>query len=540
MYKKFCFAFLGLALALAALTTAFTVLADPYGVWGIYRRVGFNMSSPKAEEVERLHKPLAFLRLDPQPEAVFIGTSQMLYALDMDAYSEMTGKSAFNFGIRGATIYELGRAMEHVLVSDGQVRDIYLNLDLYSFLEGEHLRPAKLSETFLKYDGQYGVPHITAESFLQTVFSWDALKDSKDKIKANRLKRWQHPYYMASGKAYEDTLLDFFQRDHWRFTRSLSMMDRDGNYREARLDQESLEELRRMAELCQERGARLHLFIAPIHARHMELFAEIWPVYEEWLRALVQIAPVTDFCGYNEITMSEAKPGLVDEETNPYFWDVIHMKTSLGNRVLRGLLGDREALAGFGTVLDRDNVEAHIRELARGRAAWEASHPESLEETLYYGRFSPRLPRDLQGLEAAQEDSLIRVDYVSKDYLENNSRWRNKPVPAFKKLPFEQEISCEERLLLHCCRLATSGEPRAVYAVLEDGAGQRFYAMAELADSKAAADFLRDTSYAESGFQIRVPLWEVPTGEYSLFFAEVAADGAISYSRTLGKLRVVP
>ena len=540
MYKRFCLVFLSLSLALAVLTAAFAMLADPYEVWGICRRVGFNMSSPKAEEVERLHKPLAFLRLEVQPETVFMGTSQVLYAMDMDAYKEMTGKSAFNFGVRGATIYEQGKVLEHVLASDKRVRDIYLNLDFYSFLEGEYLHPAKFSKTFLKYEAQYGVPYITPESFLQTVFSWDALTDSKDKIKANYKKHWQHPYYMASGKAYEDNLLDFFQRDHWRFTRSLSMMDRDGNYREARLDPECLAELRRMAEMCRERGIELHLFIAPIHARHMEIFAEIWPVYEEWLRALVQVAPVTDFCGYNEITMSEAKPGLVDEETNPYFWDVIHMKTSLGNRVLRGLLGDREALAGFGTVLNQDNVESHIRGMARGRAAWEAAHPESPEETLYYGRFSPRPPRDLQGLGATQERSLIRVDYVSKDYLENRSHWRNRPVLAFKTLPFDMELSREERLLLHCCRLSTPGEPRAVYAVLEHGAGQRLYAMAELADSKAASDFLRDSSYTEFGFHMRVPLWEVPPGEYSLFFAEVAANGTISCSRTVGKVRIVP
>lgn len=75
MYKKFCFAFTGLALLLSILTTAFTVLVDPYEVWGLCRRVGFNMSSPKAEEVERLHKPLAFLRLEPKPETVFIGNS---------------------------------------------------------------------------------------------------------------------------------------------------------------------------------------------------------------------------------------------------------------------------------------------------------------------------------------------------------------------------------------------------------------------------------------------------------------------------------
>lgn len=364
----------------------------------------------------------------------------------MDAYQEMTGKRAFNFGIRGANIYVLGQVLEHVLASDGRVRDIYLNLDFSVFLERERFQPIKFNKTFLKYEGQYGVPHITAESFLQTVFSWDAVKDSKNKIMANYLNRWQHPYYMASGKAYEDNLLDFFQRDHWRFTRTLSMMDRDASYRGTGLNPECIEELGRMLTLCRERGVELHLFIAPAHARQMEILTEVWPLYQEWLRALVQLAPVTDFCEYNEITMSEAMPGLVDEETNPYFWDVVHMKTVLGNRVLRGLLGDREALTGFGTVLSPENVEEHIRELERGRAAWEEAHPESVEETLYYGRFSPRLPRDLQDSEAVQERSLIRVEYVARDYLDEQSHWRSGAALAFKEMPFALEISREERL----------------------------------------------------------------------------------------------
>ena len=100
--RKFLAGFAATALLLLALVGGFNVLIDPYSVWNCYRGVGINKWAPKADDLDRLIKPIEIL--NKKPAALFLGDSQVLWGIDPAAYAQMTGKSAYNYGLRGASV----------------------------------------------------------------------------------------------------------------------------------------------------------------------------------------------------------------------------------------------------------------------------------------------------------------------------------------------------------------------------------------------------------------------------------------------------
>ena len=538
MYRKFFLVFAGAAATLFSLAAAVNAIADPYDVWGIYRKVGFNMYSPKVEEVERLAKPIDFLHFAPQPEVVFLGTSQVLHGIDADAYRGMTGQPSYNFALRGATLYEQRRCLEHVLAADPELKEVIIGLTYALFIDGDHYVLEKEAPAFLDNEAQYGTTHLTGTNLAKTLLSSDALRDSLKKIRLNRKQPRTHSYCMASGKVYDGSMLDFCQRDYWHFNRTLTRMQQAGNYVGPRRKESSYEELRRMLALCEAHGVKVRLFIPAVHARQMEVMADSWEAYEDWRRELVQLAPVMDFTGYNDVTMSPAAEGVITADTNPYFWDTMHVKTELGNAMLARLAGAPGADAAFGVLLTPENVEAHLEALRIGREAWEAAHPESMEEVRYYSRFSQAVPQALAHEGLAYGQGIVQLQEAGAEKHVFGDDWRLEPAAFSKQKPLSIVLGTENRLFVHGSYLAPPGRLRAVYAVLEDASGQRRYALTEWARSPKAAEFMRNQGYAERGFRMEMPMWNMPSGTYRLSFVEVTEDGAAYASGTLGEVTV--
>jgi hypothetical protein len=85
---------------------------------------------------------------------------------------------------------------------------------------------------------------------------------------------------------------------------------------------------------CHRNGTDLRLFIAPIHARMLEVIraCDQWAASEEWRRDLARLNeevaaefdaepfPLWDFTGYNELT-AEVVPDFMDVQTRMrYYW----------------------------------------------------------------------------------------------------------------------------------------------------------------------------------------------------------------------------
>ena len=63
-------------------------------------------------------------------------------------------------------------------------------------------------------------------------------------------------------------------------------------------------------------------------------------------------------------------------------------------------------------------------------------------------------------------------------------------------------------------------------------------AIVEQIDSVNVANFMNNHSYDPDGFSLKMPMWDVPPGEYKLSFAEVAIDGQVYLSDEVGTVVV--
>ncbi|NET54597.1 MAG: hypothetical protein F6K09_40225, partial [Merismopedia sp. SIO2A8] len=156
------------------------------------------------------------------------------------------------------------------------------------------------------------------------------------------------------------------------------LLEREGYYREYELSEEFLRELQTVVELAQTHDIELKLFISPTHATLME---SLWmkglsPQYEDWKRAVVAIAPVWDFSGYNSITTEPLSKRMEN------YVDTSHYSSAVGDLILSQILdGDSssELPDDFGVWLTPNTLESHFDQIAMERAQWLQTSAQELE-----------------------------------------------------------------------------------------------------------------------------------------------------------------
>jgi hypothetical protein len=157
------------------------------------------------------------------------------------------------------------------------------------------------------------------------------------------------------------------------------------------------DQLRSLIKLCREHGIRLLLYIHPYHAHMMESYrvGNLWPLFEEWKRALVVIletdagahpgaAPfdLWDFSGYNEITTENVPATSEKGRMMRWYWEVGHYKRAAGELVVARMLEKNDntepAPAVFGVKLNKRNIERHLADIRHARSQYADTHREEI------------------------------------------------------------------------------------------------------------------------------------------------------------------
>ena len=495
MYKKFCFVFAAVAGCVFFVAAAVNAVVDPYDVWRLYRQPGFNQWSVKAEEQDRLVKPIDFMGRKPQ--AVFLGNSQVDWAIEPETYKNLTGREAYNFALQGASVYEMRRLLEHAIALDDELREVYVCIGFEMFVnlsDGKPMMPTK--DAF--DERQIGLPFMDGSNFAKTTLSFQALKDSAVTVMTNRRQPTEETFFTPGGRWREISIEHFISGLQWHFSVAPRVYDA---YIGMSLYEESFSELEEIVSLCNQHGLALTVYTLPMHARSMELRKNVQGLYAEWLRRVTRIVPLMDFEAYNDITMAAYGEGVVTETTCEYFWDSHHPKRHVGDMVIARLLGRNNDMPGFGVVVTAENTDEVLERLRQGRLRWEVMHPDSVEEVLYYTAFLPEPPSLLRDKEL-QPGSLAGLQ------------------TGIGSKPFAPKLTENDRLEARGTRFTGLHSPRLFAVLAKDG--EKYYAMAEPARNPAAAEFMGNKEFAEDefGFRIGVPLRGLLPGQYRLTLVE--------------------
>lgn len=379
-------------LALAAIG-GFNGFIDPYGHFGGWRAEGVNKLPLGFNHRLRLAKALAVSRL--RPATIILGNSRAEGGYDAD-YPGFAERPAYNLALGGAG---LGEARRYLLeaAAAGRLRQVVLALDLAMFEPALRIQEESDDSVLLTDEsGKAGDPGRKWRRLAFVLLSGTACDDSWWSLTHQRKPV---AIYLPSGRRDESADQDQVLREggHRAASRRMEATFLAGSLRDTasaefrRSYAATLEQLREIAALAEERDFRLSLVINPIHARFSYMFAAagLWPFYEQWKRDLLAIAATRpqrvalwDFSGVSPCT-AETMPPLSDHAISMrWYRESAHFRPVLGERVLDRVF-DRaadEACPDLGWRLEPKNVETILARQRDALARWIGENAEDAAE----------------------------------------------------------------------------------------------------------------------------------------------------------------
>ena len=331
-------------------------LINPYGVYSASPTLnGVNQKKTGKSENDRLVKAVEIIQ--QQPEHLIMGSSRVKKAIDPN--HELLPANTYNAGLNGASIYELRRYVEHAIANQPDLKQITLGLDFFMFntveTSGVDLTKAVMSEAVTREVEANGAAnntevstdataiagdlnedsdasaaitregfadyrlersHLSFKDWLSTALSTDALLESYETLLASRQSPQSAPLQSDDGfnpteSSDGQTLIRFKQDLKKFFVRNEQFV----------LTSEAVNEFAQIVALCEAHDIELTVFISPSHAAQWEAITQTnnWEAFEQWKRAMVELAPVWDFSGYNSVTTEPVAADMANYTDNSHY-----------------------------------------------------------------------------------------------------------------------------------------------------------------------------------------------------------------------------
>jgi len=381
-YLKFCLVlFSSLILSVAI----FNWIIDPFGKYQIITIANFNAEKTQVEIIGlRTLKAIGLLNADYH--TVILGTSRAHNGINpKHAVFEAIGPT-YNVSLNGTNIYELDQIFTFILKQHPNLREVVFSLDFLTFSNRRTVGPdfdqslfsdnysvwTKLSQTFSLDEGYYSIQTIL-DNVADKRAAYHAI------ITEQGFAKRQFP--LPHSQLFKNILSNNFFVNKYTYAAFCYSQDR-------------LHRFQNILEKARQRGILVRLFISPIHAWQQEAIRMmgLYPTFEQWKRDLTTIlakktvnSPASptyllwDFTGYNQIT-TETIPTLPHQKMQ-WYWESSHFKKELGDLVLEKLFNYHSQPiipAGFGVLINAQNIEAHLIQLREQQQHYHQSHPQDI------------------------------------------------------------------------------------------------------------------------------------------------------------------
>lgn len=380
------------------------LMVDPYGIYGFWVQPGVNEIKPHAGANGAMAKAYQVQRV--KPRTLILGNSRAEVGFNPESSAwPQASQPVYNLALPGTGPLTSLRYLEHAAAVK-KPATVILGVDFMDFLVSEDAAPYSVEGTSLPMDRRLLVtgsgrqnpdyPQQRIEDFAATVLSLDALTHSIGTINAQHARypadlteHGFNPMHDYEGIAKREGYYAMFRQRDQENARAYLRRPRNIYVRETTTSPQ-LEVLRRIIAVCQEQEAELRIVIYPYHAHLLEIFHEagLWPLFEEWKRALARIAAeanrgheiprvqLWDFSGYNAIS-TEPVPEPSDRTTaTRWYWEAGHFKQVLGDAMLRQMFAepDRRDATAIGVRLTPENVEQQIQRIRQQRVWYQAAY----------------------------------------------------------------------------------------------------------------------------------------------------------------------
>ncbi|EKU82700.1 hypothetical protein [Massilia timonae] len=386
LFVRFMACGAGVVAAGIALVLACTVLVDPYRLFGLAEIDGINRIKPQPERYREEIK-LAHARA-VQPNMLFFGNSRTEIGFDPDSpILRERGLSAYNMGLAGTRLAASQRMLDDARDSMPAPAMAIVGVEFLDFLVDASALPLPAPAA------EHGFQSMPWQWRFDTVFSLNALADSfatlriQDVPEAQVMShRGHNPLREYHGFARKEGYFSIFQQRAQENAKNLAARPRD-LFLPGAADSDSTERLRAMLDRMARESTEVHVVIYPYHAQLMAMFeaAGLQGALEEWKRLLVRETDmararhdgtritVWDFSGYGPIQCERIPSAGDRRSTTQWYWEGGHFKSTLGELMLRRMLGGGTD-AGF--LLTATTLEQNAQRVAAERAQCAGMYPE--------------------------------------------------------------------------------------------------------------------------------------------------------------------
>jgi hypothetical protein len=417
MMKNLCiltylFVWLTATVALLFAIATFNVMVDPYGLFRLVDKPGFNRIKPTAAAQGAMTKAYQVLRV--QPRGLILGNSRAEVGIDPNhpAWPEYA-RPVYNLALPGTGTTTSLRYLQHALVAtDGnptaRPKMVVWGIDIMDFLTDPTVM--RSTPSIGKDDRRLLAMDNTTRwqqqirDYSESIMTLTALLNSVQTLAAQR-----DPYAIDLTSQGFNPMRDYLKisadEGYWNVFRQKDQANIKAYLRRPNSilnasgrTSHQLDDLREVLRLCRQNGIDLRIFIYPYHAHLLEIFRITghWPVFEVWKRTLVQIladeAKTTgkqsfelwDFSAFNEFT-TEAIPSKGDRKsTMRWYWEGGHFKRELGILILNRMLDRAVQPSEFGVLLTPDNVNMQIMSVRVLEDKYRRTHTQEINELVNF------------------------------------------------------------------------------------------------------------------------------------------------------------
>jgi hypothetical protein len=353
--------FFGLSLFGALLVGGVNYVVDPYGIY----KTNIFQNKPEQDKNIRLAKVVKVEEL--KPVSISLGTSRTEYGYDPN--HEYFSKPSYNLAVSGASLYENRLYLEHA-IKQGNLKEVLLVVDWRMFNDPKMRKSDDFEDSF------------NIKNNYKQLFSIDLFKSSfktilNQKTKNSYLENGQRDWYFNQENIdKQGGHLKVMNKDEEKYYQKSDFKYNSNIYQDTKKD--SLEDFRKILELCHQNNIKLDIVFGPSHIRQWEAYdyyqdIETWYKWKKDVVLFVEkIAKeqeknpyrIMDFSIYHELT-AETVPTNPKEKMK-YHWEASHYKKELGDIVLERLL-NISPYKDFGVELNSENIDSHIQKLRDDR-----------------------------------------------------------------------------------------------------------------------------------------------------------------------------
>ncbi|OYO27859.1 hypothetical protein [Janthinobacterium sp. PC23-8] len=405
-YRRFLLALCACLACGALATIALVVIVDPYGLYKVVDRPGFNAVKPGLSRYQVQIKQAHALRL--RPRVVILGNSRAEIGFDPAAPALAGARGAvYNLAIPGTGLATANHQLGQLLAAGVKPETVILGVEFMDFLALKSpSRPSAKPAGALDWQAPWQFDALFSLASVKDALQ--TLRIEHDAQAATLSPDGFNPLREYAAHVRNDGYHKMFEQ---RARENAATLTRKST---TSLDAADFTLLRTLLTQASASDASVKLVIYPYHAQWLAMLeaAGFWPLFEQWKAQLVrEIASIQashpgasialhDFSGYGPYNCERIPAASERDAATRWYWEAGHFKKELGDVVLERLLSPA-SVPPLGLRLDAGALAANTRRIASERRDCLAFQPE-----LFLTAAKMSAPRDVKHVEKT-----LRQDY---------------------------------------------------------------------------------------------------------------------------------